>query len=751
MELTQLQRRFAQEAEQREALQRGLHRLRRSAELCRERLATGELRPLDALRPLELDVQEVTRSCSAAAPSWQAGASAGSYELLRNSLQAIQQQCEEQSASMLQQTQVNDSLEQALAATKASSRKLEGELQEQEENLQRLRRQHATDAERLQELRRKSKSEAEEREREACHRHEQAAKELAETQRRERELLTSKLTKMQRGLASAKDKTRSLREALDKTSLYAMQRELQAGLGCIEQKVLANLSSYLRLQKARQSAAEKASIELELQIASEAEKQQQESFQTAQQQALLAADTADLQARSSREIERLSAQLQRTSNSLAAERSLAIQEQSRRERQTEVVQAQRQDAEAALERARQDVQSLQTAEATAKEELYRQQEALQRLRMQMRETRDSLSLVTNGNEHLKVQLAEFRARSRRVQQEEEATRKSAHVDELLAWQKTHEARLVAAQDQAADLEREIAAHQAEATAWRERLASTQQEVEQLQEEIPAWRAQCSEITSSRQHLQDAAVKEEELWAEERLSLKKSLELLLLQVEQLEDSARASEKVAERAEAANKQWQSREVERLEAKLREAKAELTDAKRRLAAENDALQKVSMELEQKSCEASLARLDWDGRPERQATSSGLRDKERWAEVSRLHQESGRQRERQAFLRQELEHARLLLDVPTSEKWIHEDTLSSAAYTRLPVTGDVQWKDAGEDHRLAVAQGQTRLSAVLAENERLKRLVSQVAHSPLRQAGSPRSPSIYEPVTPQSRSRRY
>lgn len=33
--------------------------------------------------------------------------------------QAIQQQCEEQSASMLQQTQVNDSLEQALAATKA--------------------------------------------------------------------------------------------------------------------------------------------------------------------------------------------------------------------------------------------------------------------------------------------------------------------------------------------------------------------------------------------------------------------------------------------------------------------------------------------------------------------------------------------------------------------------------------------------------------------------------------------------------
>lgn len=92
-----------------------------------------------------------------------------------------------------------------------------------------------------------------------------------------------------------------------------------------------------RLQKARQSAAEKASIELELQIASEAEKQQQdsafimcdlflyiyiyimkqgrsgnwfawacgekannaqrqESFQTAQQQALLAADTADLQA-----------------------------------------------------------------------------------------------------------------------------------------------------------------------------------------------------------------------------------------------------------------------------------------------------------------------------------------------------------------------------------------------------------------------------------------------------------------------
>ena len=89
------------------------------------------------------------------------------------------------------------------------------------------------------------------------------------------------------------------------------------------------------------------------------------------------------------------------------------QEQSRRERQTEVVQAQQQDAEAALERARrgsvppsvvegdlslitqkrhdvalsqavgtqrlvdefrasrQDVQSLQTAEATAKEELYR--------------------------------------------------------------------------------------------------------------------------------------------------------------------------------------------------------------------------------------------------------------------------------------------------------------------------------------------------------------------------------------------
>eukprot|EP00434_Breviolum_minutum_P018346 symbB.v1.2.016187.t1/scaffold1227.1/size245474/14 len=714
-EALQLRRKLSQVTQQRELLQTALQRLSRTMELCRERL-TGLDRPsevpkiLESLRPLELGHQELVQACSTTRQ--EEGGGAGSYEFLRHSLEATQQECEEMSAKMLRQSQVNDDLEQSVASAKASLRRLEDTLHGKEDELRKLQHQEAFEKERLEDFQRRCKVEADGKEKEARRLHDQALSELTDRHQQSMQLLKTKLQKLQRGLLPAKLQLRSISEALEKPAIQAMQKELQNELGRMEGKILANLASFLRIQGAKRSASESTAKQLEMQLARESEKQRQEKLRTAQQQAMVAADAADFQARSTREVERLSLQLRAINNAVAAERSLAIQEQSQKERQAEAAAAQQNDVNAALDKARQDLQSLQVAEATAKAELQRQQESLRLLRKQTRETCDSISMVTNGNEHLKEQLAEYKARALRVQQEEEASIKTAHADELLRRQHAHEANVMALKTQRTKLEEEIQMKNSEVVSQKEQFETAKRVRKSLEEEISGFKKQCAEMGESRKALEETAMKEEELWAQERLTLKSSLEEVRLQVEQLEETNQAAARQAQirAAELAKQQkLQDEHIESLKADLHKAKAQLNEAKKLLVAENDALRDASTALKGHTLTGMEA-------PTRNGASQDKEALNRFLEAKGMQGLDGQSPIRTWRMGSPL----------TYEPY--QD--STAPRLGQAVTDAAIRREAQQQQDLAhkaLARGRAQLDAVLAETEHWKRLVDKKEPAPL------------------------
>ncbi|CAE7429912.1 Pds5a [Symbiodinium sp. CCMP2592] len=620
-----------QETEQREALSHALQRLCRSAEFCRDRLSVGkpELRPiLDALRPVELDLQEASKVCVLAPTE----AGAGSYDVLRQSLQDMQQKCEELSANLRKETEASDVLEQSLAKAQAHVRRLDDQVQAQEAVLELQRKEQAFQAENLVELQRRSRSEAEARERELRLRQEEALKQLTARESRTSALLAEKLQRLQKGLRSAQKSLSGVRSALDNTGAEARLREYLDEMAAAEQKICEKLKLCLRARHSRQAGLESQLSDLHLQTAAQQKRHQQESFQTAQQQALLAAGTADVQARSSRELQRLSSQLQAVSRSVATERAVAVQEQTRRQRQWEVVEVQRRDAEAAQERARHDLQRLRAAVGMARSDLSRQQEALVELRKQTRETQDSLSLAANGNEHLKVQLAEYRAGSQKVLQEEVLTRQAIHEERFLRQQRFYEANLAAARARKGELEKELLLDgRADGKVRSDRILDLAGEMQTLQDEVSSWRSQCNEISGARAVLEDGFAHECGTWSEEMLAGRVSMHKVALQAESLEEELQLVEEKAAATTsqaAARRAEQRQQLETLENQLGEAKAELTKAKQSLAAENETLQRVSAELEQQTCKASLEKTNleaelWRCRFEGESEQAQLRDK--------------------------------------------------------------------------------------------------------------------------------
>lgn len=728
-EVQRLRRKLSQESSQRELLQTGFQRLARNLEVCRERLTVLDRpdvgRILETLRPLELVWQELSQACSTAR---QVEAGAGSYEFLRHSLEVTQRECEELSAKMLRQSQVNDDLEQKLAHAKAARQRLEETLQGNEDELQRLKHQEAFEKERLEDFRRRSKAEADAKEVEARRLHEQALAERTNHHHQSMVLLKAKLQKLRQGLPPAKLQLRAMREALEKPAIQGMQKELQTDLSRMETKILTNLTSFMRIQGAKKFASESTAKQLEIQLARESERQRQENLRTAQQQAIVAADAADFQAHSTREIERLSSQLRATSSALTAERSMAIQEQSQKERLAETAEAQQKKSTSALERARQELQNLQVAKATAEAELQRQQESLRLLRKQTRETCDSISMVTNGNEHLKEQLAEYKARAQRVQQEEEANMKSAHAEELLRRQHAHEADLVALKTRAAELDQKILLREAEAASQQEQSEAASKTRQALQEEIATLKKQCADLGESRKALEETAMKEEELWAQERLALKTSLEEVRLEVERLEECSQAATKQAQ-ARAAElsrrRQEQNDHIESLKADLHKAKAQLNEAKNLLIAENDALRDAS---------TALQGNPRDGLEGLASRSSALQDKEalsRFLEAKGMQGSDGHRR-----------FPTRAMESPLT----HQDPLSQASFRHAAVGDAALWREAQEQQRLALAHGRAQLDAALVETEQWKHLLDEKAQAspPERRPATLGFTNRYEPVTP-------
>ncbi|CAE7239983.1 unnamed protein product [Symbiodinium microadriaticum] len=153
----------------------------------------------------------------------------------------------------------------------------------------------------------------------------------------------------------------------------------------------------------------------------------------------------------------------------------------------------------------------------------------------------------------------------------------------------------------------------------------------LQDEVSSWRSQCNEVSSTRAVLEDGFAHECGTWNEEMLAGRISMHKVALQAESLEEELQLVEEkaAATTSQAATRRAEQRQqLETLENELHEAKAELTKAKQSLAVENETLQRVSAELEQQTCKASLEKTNleaelWRCRFEGESEQAQLREK--------------------------------------------------------------------------------------------------------------------------------
>eukprot|EP00931_Biecheleriopsis_adriatica_P056450 TRINITY_DN33443_c0_g1_i1.p1 TRINITY_DN33443_c0_g1~~TRINITY_DN33443_c0_g1_i1.p1 ORF type:complete len:928 (-),score=225.11 TRINITY_DN33443_c0_g1_i1:223-3006(-) len=721
-DLERLRKRLATEVQQRETCQATLQRLIRASEFCRERLAplpgssglqstssnSREAlvrRVFDALQPLESELADVARCCQSCSSTAVLGVTpAGSYDVLRQSLEVTQRRCEELSGSMLRQTEANGELEQTLATAKAANRRLLEQLRAQSDELDHLRSQQATDTQRFEELQRQAREEAEAAAREFRRREEEAVAQNAEREALTTSLLAERLRKVLRGLGRAKEAVLALRQGVGSDSIAAAHKEMEAQLQSVEQRLNSKVEAFLRFQSSRQSAAKLAVRELGGQVEHENEKRQQESLRTAQQHAVLAAECDNLQARSSREVEVLSAQLQANRRVIATERSLSFQENAKREREVEVVEAERSNLEVSLEKMRQEIKRLETLAAAAKSDCDAQAKSLFALRKQARETSDAMTTAIGGNEHLKAQLAEQQRHAQKVLEAELASRRLEQEQQLVTARSCSEANLASIHQRIAEVETELGLRSAEVATAKERIVSSHA-LQHLREEIAGLRESCAEAGKKRGTLEESAEKERWKYDEEKFKLKSLLEKLATETSTAEAQlhlAISQAAAGQRKASTVCTEQEGHIQVLEEKLRTSKAQLTDAKRKLAAENDALERVSYELEQQNSRATLVQGDVEAElcrrrkeldQELQALQGQVaaerreadacqeqadylrasalpevdigiphandrQQAEKRAELARLQREAERQGERHTSLRQDLGRVRRLLD---------------------------------------------------------------------------------------------
>ena len=148
---------------------------------------------------------------------------------------------------MVQETVVNDELEQSVATMKAAQLQLEDSLQRKEDEMQLRRQKEALEGERLEAQLSKAKAEAQQREVLLRRRHGETLQELQDAQHETLLRLKAKLQRLRLSLPLLKAKVQSMSDALGRSSMKAMRTELQAELTQMGHTILSKISCFLRL------------------------------------------------------------------------------------------------------------------------------------------------------------------------------------------------------------------------------------------------------------------------------------------------------------------------------------------------------------------------------------------------------------------------------------------------------------------------------------------------------------------------
>eukprot|EP00928_Gymnodinium_smaydae_P012300 TRINITY_DN14468_c0_g1_i1.p1 TRINITY_DN14468_c0_g1~~TRINITY_DN14468_c0_g1_i1.p1 ORF type:complete len:1349 (-),score=386.82 TRINITY_DN14468_c0_g1_i1:106-3765(-) len=559
-----LQRRLTAEAATREACQLALAKIRRVVSFFRQQVqaATATTAAVDPtaqhLRELAEALDEEVRTAAATA-STGAGASAaaafdvalpsptdairgvngsgvrspgprsprasGSYEVLRQSLQESQRRCEGLNGELMKQAQVNDQLVGSLKEAKDTKKRLAEQVRQQSEEIAVLQRRRLADEERLEEYRKKHKLEEDLHERDAQRRLAEAqriaandAESRLQDLRRNHsvrvESLRAGLSRLQRDCAMLKAEQGDQRRAAASFS-EAIRQLMQHSERSIMQRLEVSIKGQFDLQVSTSDAVR----ELEVRVASEHQLRVDEVASWSHRHALLIAERDDLQARVTREVGQLVAQLQAAETGREEDRRAWADERNRLARRGDDLAAQKVTAEAAVERLKLGLSEKHAALATCEQEHRGGQAALEDCRRQVQQRDDALASSELEQCSLREQMEAQRRRLTEAQDRAVITCRELADQRLAQAVDRHHDELQRQCERTRLVESQVQMLEGALDRSRTEAAGTADDAAQRRRELQRSNLELEELCEARRTLQDEVADMRRCLSEERTCLR----------------------------------------------------------------------------------------------------------------------------------------------------------------------------------------------------------------------------------------
>jgi len=556
---SQLQRRLVQEAGERDAAKLTLQRLKGVVEITRQRFQMLLVPPApgvspgrggddqntaqrgrEVMRELETEVRNISlgvHGASALAPG--SPAKGSSYEVLRHSLATEQKRCESLNLDMVNQSEANDELVEALSTVKDANKRLLEQIRAQTSEISQLTQHRVGDEARMDQMSRRHEADRETVRQEAQKqvlaargaghdRHNQAYQQLSDKLRYVKtrgELMRQDTKKLQTDMQARRDDMAALVDFMQSQMLSA-ERDLASQCSVLPQ-----------LHERRQTATEDSIGDLELRLTAEREIRHTDGLTWSQKHGAVATNKEGTEAHMTRDVAQLSTHLQACERQAVAARNSWSEERAGLERQADDFPLQRAQRQATLEQLGRDTITLDSACSAAKSDSGGLEQIIIELRRQSRESDDALAAAVSGNEHLREQLDEQRSRFQDKNEADLADCRAGFEQKLTEMRLGAEADMVMVSKQVEAMEHDFQSQDEEVDRLTVHNETVRAECGNLDRDSTTWRSQYDSATTTRDVSEKKLQEEKQVFQHERLKLQAESELNSSQISAFEEEIR----------------------------------------------------------------------------------------------------------------------------------------------------------------------------------------------------------------------
>lgn len=537
---TQLQRRLATEAGDRDAAKISLQRLKCVVDSSRQRLlslfvppsagvVSGEekatlQRGRELVRELEVEVRSATQGnvvglqgTSAAPSSPRRGAN---YEVLRSSLQTEQRRCESLNNDMMIQAEANDELVETLGTVKDANKRLLDQIRAETAEIAKLTQQRVDDEKRMDEMTRRHEADRDimrqETQRQVLSVREAGAERHNQTYNK----LSDQIRNVKARTERIRADTRHLQGDLQacKLDMVGLVDFTEKQLGSAERDFTSQCALLLSLHEQRRMAEEDAIGDLKLRLTAEREAAMNESMAWNHKYAALCTDKEAMEDRASRNIAQLSSRLQALERQADADRNGWAQDRAVLERQADEYPLQHAQRKSALDQLQREYVALDSSLSAVISESSCLEQTINELRRQSRETYDALAAAVSSNEHLRQQMQEQHTSFQDKNEAELCDCRNSYEQKLEDVKRAQDGNAAMTNRQVEAVEIDVRTQDEELDILQTQIESMLQDNSNLDRSVSTWRSQYETSASSREMAERKLQEEKHAFQHERVKL-----------------------------------------------------------------------------------------------------------------------------------------------------------------------------------------------------------------------------------------